>query len=79
MFGLLSSMQLLLTSFMMLLTGGEAQLDTALVGEVMDIVVQVITKAVALFALFPLNLFLILGLIGLSVGFFFTLKRGARR
>lgn len=79
MFGLLSSMQLLLTSFMMLLTGGEAQLDTALVGEVMDIVVQVITKAVGLFALFPLNLFLILGLIGVAVGFFFTLKRGARR
>lgn len=80
MFGLLSSMQLFLTSFMMFLTGeGAAQLDTALVGEVMDIVVEVITKAVALFALFPLNLFLILGLIGLSVGFFFTLKRGARR
>lgn len=79
MIGFLSSMQLFLTSFMMLLTSGEAQLDTALVGEVMDIVVQVITKAVALFALFPLNLFLILGLIGLSVGFFFTLKRGARR
>ena len=69
----------LLASAAMLLTGGEATLDTALVGEVMDIVVQVITKAVALFALFPLNLFLILGLIGLSVGFFFTLKRGARR
>lgn len=79
MFGLLSSMQLFLTSFMMLLTGGEAQLDTALVGEVMDIVVQVITAAVGLFALFPLNLFLILGLIGVAVGFFFTLKRGARR
>ena len=79
MFGLLSSVQLLLTSFMMLLTSGEAQLDTALVGEVMDIVVQVITKAVGLFALFPLNLFLILGLIGVAVGFFFTLKRGARR
>lgn len=69
----------LLASAAMLLTSGEATLDTALVGEVMDIVVQVITKAVALFALFPLNLFLILGLIGLSVGFFFTLKRGARR
>lgn len=80
MFGLLSSVQLLLTSFVMFLTGAEgAQLDTALVGEVMDIVVQVITKAVGLFALFPFNLFLILGLIGVAVGFFFTLKRGARR
>ena len=80
MFGLLSSVQLLLTSFNMFLTGAEgAQLDTALVGDVMDIVVQVITKAVGLFALFPLNLFLILGLIGVAVGFFFTLKRGARR
>ena len=71
----------LLASAAMLLTGGETtkMLDTELVTQVMEIVVQVITKAVALFALFPLNLFLILGLIGLSVGFFFTLKRGARR
>ena len=72
MFGLLSSMQLLLT-------GTEAaKLDTELVSQVMDIVVQVITKAVTLFGLFPLNLFLILGLIGVGVGFFFKLKRGAR-
>ena len=58
---------------------GTTQLDTSLVTEVMDIVVEVITKAVGLFGLFPLNLFLILGLIGMSIGFFFKLKKGARR
>ena len=37
------------------LTTTTQTLDTGLVSEVMDIVVEVITKAVALFAIFPLN------------------------
>ena len=70
----------LMTRMTMFLTGEASnKLDVALVDEVMDIVVAVITKFVTLFTLWPLNLFLILGLIGLAIGLFFTAKRGVRR
>lgn len=70
----------LLTRMTMFLTGeGATGLDTALVGDVMEIVVQVVTAFVGLFTLWPLNLFLILGIIGFAVSFFFKGKRGVRR
>ena len=90
MFGLLSSgvgmlltqMQLFLTSFMMFLTGTETTggfLDLELVDNVMDMVVSVVTKFAVLFTIWPLNLFLILAIIGFCVSFFFIGKKGARR
>lgn len=80
MLGFLTSFQMFLTSWLMTLTGEAAgKLDVAMVDEVMDIVVAVITKFVTLFTIWPLNLFLILGLIGLAIGLFFTAKRGVRR
>lgn len=69
----------LLTYFGLLTGEVSNKLDVALVDEVMDIVVAVITKFVSLFTIWPLNLFLILGLIGLAIGLFFTAKRGVRR
>ena len=80
MLGFLSSIQMFLTSWVMTLTGeATGKLDVAMVDEVMDIVVAVITKFVTLFTIWPLNLFLILGIIGLAIGLFFTAKRGVRR
>lgn len=93
MLGFLTAMQLLLTvkvpalmtKFMMFLTGTEtvtenaSGLDVGIVSEVMDIVVTVVTSFVGLFKLWPLNLFLILGIIGFAVSFFFKGKRGVRR
>ena len=89
MLGFLTALQLLLTvqvpalmsKVMMFLTGetGTTKLDVSMVEEVMDIVVAAITKFVTLFTIWPLNLFLILGLISMAIGFFFTAKRGARR
>ena len=79
--GFLSSFYLALTMFFpgLLTSGTTPGLDAGMVSEIMEIVVQVVTAFVGLFTLWPLNLFLILGIIGFAVGFFFKGKRGVRR
>lgn len=80
MLGFLTSIVATLTMFFPgLLTSGTTGLDTSLVTQVMDIVVTVVTAFVGLFTLWPLNLFLILGIIGFAVSFFFKGKHGVRR
>lgn len=77
----LTQMQLFLTSFMMVLTGETTStgLDISLVESVLDILVLVVQRIATLFTIFPLNLFLILGIIGGGIGLFFVVKRGARK
>ena len=87
MFGVLSSLFATLTMFcpalmtklVMFLDGTTTTgLDMELVNDIMDMVVTVVTKFASLFTIWPLNLILILGLIGFCVSFFFKGKKGVR-
>ena len=82
MFGLLTSMQVFLTSWMMYLTGTEtvsSGLDVELMREIMSIVVEAIKMILGLFTVYPLNLFLIIGLIYMGAKFIPLLKNVAKK
>lgn len=70
----------LLTMFLpSVFTGGATTgLDMELVSDIMDMVVTVVTKFASLFTIWPLNLILILSLIGFCTAFFFKGKKGVR-
>lgn len=58
----------------MVATEGGAVIDSALITELLDLCKQVM----GLFAEFPLNVFLITGLVGIGFGIFRKAKRSAR-
>ena len=53
-------------------------LDLELVSDIMDIIVEVITKCLGLFKIYPLNVFLIIGIILIAIGLLGRLKRTAK-
>lgn len=53
-------------------------LDLELVTDIMDIIVEVITKCLGLFTIYPLNLFLVIGIVMLAIGLLGRLKRTAK-
>lgn len=71
----------LMTRMTMVLTGeasnGLSEM-TGMVADIMEMVVTVVTAFAGLFTIWPLNLILVLGIIGFCVGFFFKGKKGAR-
>ena len=82
MFGILTSVQLMLTSMMMFLTGTEtvsSGIDINLMREVMNIVVESVKMILGLFTVYPLNLFLIIGLIYMGARLIPLLKGIAKK
>ena len=82
MFGILTSVQLMLTSMMMFLTGTEtvsSGIDINLMREVMNIVVESVKMILGLFTVYPLNLFLIIGLIYMGAKLIPLLKGIAKK
>ena len=79
MFGLLTSFNMLLSYYGLgLLTETTATFDIELVRELMDVIVEMLTKLLGLFKIFPLNLFMIIGIMFLAISIFRSLKRTAK-
>lgn len=57
--------------YMSLLTGGTTVIDTS----VADAIVELVTKILDLFSIYPLNIFLGASLVGIGVGVYRKLKR----
>lgn len=61
------------------LTGGATTgLDTALVEDLLDLMVSAITKFLGLFTIWPLNLFLVMGIVGWAINHFFIAKKAVK-
>lgn len=68
----------LLTRNVMVLTDATTTFDIEMVRELMDIIVEMLTKILGLFKIFPLNLFMIIGIMFLAISIFRSLKRTAK-
>lgn len=68
----------LLTRNAVVLTDATTTFDVEMVRELMDIIVEMLTKLLGLFKIFPLNLFMIIGIMFLAISIFRSLKRTAK-